>query len=99
MPYFVYILYSKSTDQFYKGQTSDINERLIRHNGHRNVFTSGGNPWVLLWKIMKETRQEAIILEKKLKNLNREKLIGFMKKYNEGIVGPDELILLEQLYS
>ena len=96
MPYFVYILYSKSTGQFYKGQTSDIKERINRHNEQREVFTSSGAPWMLLWKISKETRQEALLLEKKLKNLSQERLIQFMKNYSEGIVGADELFLLEQ---
>jgi predicted GIY-YIG superfamily endonuclease len=45
----------------------------------------------------KETREEALALEKKLKNLNRTKLISFMKKYSDGIIGPEELSLLEQL--
>jgi putative endonuclease len=97
MPYFVYILYSKSTDQFYKGQTSDITDRLIRHNQMREVFTSKGVPWVLLWKKEKETREDALSLEKKLKNLSRKKLILFMKKYSATVIGPDELLLLEQL--
>jgi putative endonuclease len=97
MPYFVYILYSKSTDQFYKGQTSDINERLSRHNGKRDVFTSKGVPWILLWKTEIVTRKEAMILEKKLKNLSGERLIIFMKKYSEGMIGHDEVPFLEQL--
>jgi len=96
MPYFVYILYSKSTDRFYKGQTNNLEDRLIRHNGEREASTSGGTPWLLLWNTTKRTREEAVELEGKLKNLNRNKLIDFMKKYNEGIAGPDAKLLLEQ---
>ncbi|WP_166637279.1 GIY-YIG nuclease family protein, partial [Algoriphagus boseongensis] len=30
--FFVYILYSKSTDRFYVGQTVDLEKRLEEHN-------------------------------------------------------------------
>jgi len=35
-------------------------------------------------------------LEKKLKNLSRERLIGFILKHREGVAGPDALLLLEK---
>ena len=38
--YTVYILYSPSLNQFYKGQTSNIDNRLIRHNSGYEKFTS-----------------------------------------------------------
>ena len=97
MPYFVYILYSKSTDLFYKGQTSNVVERLLRHNQKRELATAAGAPWVLLWKTSKQTRSDALLLERKLKNLDRSRLIAFMKKYNDEIAGPDELLLIDQL--
>ncbi|MBK6946913.1 MAG: GIY-YIG nuclease family protein [Haliscomenobacter sp.] len=47
-PFFVYILYSKSTDTFYKGQTQDLRDRLGRHNAQQEKATAPGAPWVLL---------------------------------------------------
>lgn len=93
----MYILYSSQIDRFYKGQTRDIVERIDRHNNRREKATSDGVPWTLVWNTQKETRSEAVILEKKLKNLSRTRLIRFMLKYRESVVGPDELLLLQQL--
>jgi putative endonuclease len=83
MAFFVYILYSASHDIYYVGQTSDLAERIKRHNSGSEKFTSPCCPWVLKCSIEKKTRSEAVILEKKLKNLNREKLIKFINKYSQ----------------
>ena len=81
MKYFVYILYSPSTDTYYKGQTSNLEERLTRHNNGYEKATKHGAPWKLIWSTIKDTRGEALKLERKLKNLSREKTIQFIKKY------------------
>ncbi|MCX6328100.1 MAG: GIY-YIG nuclease family protein [Bacteroidia bacterium] len=89
MSYWVYILYSESTGSYYKGQTQDIEERIIRHNNGYEKSTKKGIPWKLIWKTEKADRSSAMILEKKLKNMTRSKLIDFINKYNERGVGPD----------
>jgi putative endonuclease len=38
-------------------------------------------PWKNVLLIEKQTRSEAMILEKKLKNLNRARIIAFINKY------------------
>jgi putative endonuclease len=48
--------------------------------------TQFGAPWILIWKIEKPDRSSAIILERKLKNLSRQRLIDFMNKYPEGLI-------------
>ena len=93
----IYILYSPSLDRFYKGQTNNLSNRLTRHNSGYENFTKGGIPWKLIWATGKETRSEAKKLESKLKNLGRDQTINFMLKYAEGVVGPDELLLIKQL--
>ena len=95
--FYTYILYSKSTNTFYKGSTQNISERLRRHNGKFEKATKIGAPWILLWHIQKETKGEAQILEYKLKNLSRKRTCDFMLKYDEGVGGPDELLLIKQL--
>lgn len=82
MPFFVYILYSESADKYYKGQTNNLEDRLKRHNAGSEVATAKGRPWKLVWSTEKESRSEAIILEKKLKNMNRLKLKFFIDKYS-----------------
>lgn len=89
MPYFVYILYSESLDIYYKGQTSDLNDRIKRHNNRQEKATQNGVPWKLLWFAEKPSRSEAVILERKIKNLSRKRTIEFIRKNNGGIAGPD----------
>ena len=91
MCYFVYILYSKSIDVYYKGQTADLEDRIKRHNNKQEKATRNGVPWDLVWYSKKSTRSEAIILESKLKNLSRERLIRFIKNHRGEVAGPDAL--------
>ncbi|MGB0256843.1 MAG: GIY-YIG nuclease family protein [Flavobacteriaceae bacterium] len=43
--YIVYILYSLSKDQYYIGHTSNLEDRLRRHNAGRSKATKHGIPW------------------------------------------------------
>ena len=79
--YYVYILYSPKFDKFYIGQTNDMANRLERHNNGYETYTSKFIPWVLKGFVLKESRNEALILEKKLKNLSKLRLIQFIEKY------------------
>ena len=79
--FYVYILYSSKYDRFYIGQTADISQRLQQHNNKYEHATSPYVPWELVLKLEKPNRSEAIILEKKLKNLNRVRLVAFIEKY------------------
>jgi len=97
MDFFVYILYSASVDQFYKGQTKDLNQRLKRHNDGLEDSTKKGAPWKLVWHTKKTNRSEAIRLEAKLKNLSKVRLIKFMLEYNDGIASHDEFLFLQKL--
>ncbi len=88
MPHYVYILYSPSIDSFYKGRTSNLQKRMPYHNGGNSKHTLRGIPWILVWRSQKPSSTEAILLERKLKNLTRSRLIQFIEKYSEGI--PDD---------
>ena len=88
--FYVYILYSFKTASFYKGQTSNLNERLNRHNRGMEKYTKTGAPWQMIWTTEKSTRSEAMKLEQKLKNLSRKRTIEFISKYSEGCSSPDD---------
>ena len=88
--FYVYILHSNVADKYYVGQTNDLNDRLRRHNEGRENYTKSYRPWVLLGFVEKETRAEAVQLEKKLKNLSKERLILFIQKYCQRSGGADE---------
>jgi len=85
----VYIIYSHSLDSFYRGQTNNILERIKRHNSGSEKFTKSGIPWKLIWTTEKQNRGEALILERKLKNLSRIRLMEFMLKYKEGFINEE----------
>jgi len=86
MSFYVYIIYSELHDKYYIGYTHNVSDRIKRHNDGSEKFTSPYRPWLLKCVIEKSTRSEAMILEKKLKNLNREKLTKFIDRYS--IAGP-----------
>ena len=79
--YFVYIIYSNSHNKYYVGQTNNFDMRIARHNSGTERYTSAYKPWEKVLVIEKSTRSEAVILERKLKNLNRERLLQFIEKY------------------
>ena len=52
MPFFIYILHSPSKDKFYIGFTSDLEERIIRHNQKSKGFTGNTNDWKIVYTII-----------------------------------------------
>ena len=46
--YFVYVLYSLKDNKLYKGSTSDVSKRLLRHNSGGNRSTAHRKPFVLV---------------------------------------------------
>jgi putative endonuclease len=79
--FYVYIIYSPGSDKYYVGQTNDSVARLKHHNAGHSPFTSRYRPWIEVLIITKETRSEALLLEKKLKNLSKIRLKAFIQKY------------------
>lgn len=76
----VYILKSSVTDQYYIGQTSDIDKRLLRHNSGYSKSTKAGKPWKLVYSENFDTRQQAMNREAELKKYKSrvmiEKIVG-----------------------
>jgi putative endonuclease len=87
MSFWVYILYAASFDKFYVGQTDDLQRRIDQHNAGYVQSTKPYLPWQVRCTISKSTRSEALALEKKLKNLNKQRLKAFIEKYGAGPVG------------
>jgi putative endonuclease len=83
MGYSVYVLYSAGFDKYYIGQTNDTLNRLAYHNGGFSASTRPYRPWKIVCSIQKASRREAMELERKLKNLNREKLKAFIVKNSD----------------
>ena len=79
--YYVYILFSKKFDKFYVGQTNNFDVRLKQHNDGYDGFTKPYRPWQKALIIEKHNRTEAMELERKLKNLSKQRKIAFIVKY------------------
>jgi putative endonuclease len=77
----VYINYSEAFDKYYIGQTANFESRILLHNKGMVKSTKAFTPWINVLQITKPNRSEAILLERKLKNLNRIRLVAFIDKY------------------
>ena len=85
MSYFVYILLSKKDNKLYVGCTTDIEERLHRHNLGFVQATKNRRPFLLIHEESFESKSEAFNRERFLKSLwgAREKkkiLVEYIKK-------------------
>ena len=65
------MLESLADGDFYKGSTNDYLKRVHEHNRGENQFTRSKMPWRLIFVQEFETKQEALIQEKKLKKCNK----------------------------
>jgi putative endonuclease len=75
MNHFVYIIYSETTDSFYIGETSNVQERINRHNSgiYNSAYSKLATDWKLFWFIECETRGQALKIEKHIKKMrNRD---------------------------
>ena len=65
----VYVLHSHKFNKIYIGFTSDIEKRLFAHNHSSNKgWTKSFQPWKIIYFEEFETKEEAMIREKKLKS-------------------------------
>ena len=89
--YTVYILKSKRSGRYYKGQTNDMTRRLKEHNNSEEKSTATYVPWELVFSVEVPTRSAALLLEKKLKNMTgKEKIESFIERHMKKMEGgPD----------
>lgn len=69
MFYYVYILQSiNNPDKFYVGYTTNIKDRLIKHNEGGDKYTSKYKPWKIKNAISFNEKEKALAFEKYLKS-------------------------------
>ena len=86
--HFVYVLYSLKDHRLYKGSTSNIQKRLLRHNSGGSKSTAHRKPFVIVHIEQFENKTEALKRENYLKTLEGGgKLIDFLK--SQGILSQD----------
>jgi putative endonuclease len=82
MAHYIYIIYSKTTDKFYIGETENISQRLKWHNTKEfaNSSTKIASDWVLKKYFEVNDRTEARTVEKYIKNMKSRKFIESLIK-------------------
>ena len=81
---FVYILYSKSIDQYYVGATNDLSVRILRHNAGHSLSTRKGIPWELKYSEVYLTKSESMKREAEIKRMKSRRYVEeLIKNQNE----------------
>ena len=80
MAYFVYILQSEKDGSYYIGHTSNVEERLKRHNEGRSLYTRGKQPWKLVYHEILNSKSEAAKREREIKDKkDREYIVQLVR--------------------
>ena len=65
----VYILYSNNLQKYYVGATSmEPENRLRKHLSNHKGYTGKAKDWRIIKQVELNSKKEALILEKKIKN-------------------------------
>ncbi len=72
--YFLYILKSKSFDKFYTGISQNPHRRLEYHNSIEKGFTARYRPWEIVFTKEFDSKHEALLVERKIKNWKSKKM-------------------------
>jgi len=73
--HYLYILYSEKVDQYYSGQTKNVETRVVKHNNGYSFATKKGVPWELKKSIQFPTKRQAIQAENWIKRMKSRKVI------------------------
>jgi len=73
--WYVYVIYSKSHNRFYKGIAKNVERRLKEHNSGKTKSTKPFGPWELFFTEKFDTLQSARKREKFLKSGDGRKYI------------------------
>ena len=80
MAYYVYIIQSQISGDFYKGISQDVAKRVEHHNSGLSTFTKPFVPWVLVFVRSFPSKSEALKEELRLKKCNRSYLEWIIKQ-------------------
>ena len=81
----VYILYSKSLNQFHIGSTKNLQQRLTYHlqKEFKGSYTVKANDWELFFEISDLSLTTAIKIEAHIKRMKSRKYLTDLKEYPE----------------
>src|SRR5699024_8787107 len=72
--FFVYIIYSKTRDSYYRGYSTQPYKRLRQHNEGESRYTRNKGPWELVYLERFDTKRAALIREKSLKKYSKKQI-------------------------
>ena len=78
MTYYVYMLKSinnNKTNKSYVGYTSNLTERINKHNNNKGAKSTRGYKWVLIYKRYFKDKSKAMSYEYKLKKDRKKRAI------------------------
>ena len=78
MPYHFYILHSQTLDRYYIGYTSNLADRLKKHNTYHKGFTGRVNDWRVVYKEAYAEKSDAYARERQVKSWKSRKLIELL---------------------
>jgi putative endonuclease len=74
--YYIYIIYSASSDIYYVGQSQDYRSRLEQHNSSpEDTFTRKHRPWTLCAVFSCDDRSQAVKIERLIKKQKSRRFI------------------------
>ena len=83
MSYYFYILYSEKADKYYVGHSSDLDERLRKHNTNHKGYTGKCNDWKIVHTEIYLLKNEAYQREREVKKQKSRKYIEKLINYEK----------------
>jgi putative endonuclease len=79
----VYVIYSKTLDKYYIGETENVSERLVQHNTKffNSAYTGLTNDWELFFSLEVPNRAIARKIETHIKRMKSKKYVENLKIY------------------
>ncbi len=71
----VYILFSELLNSYYVGVTSNLEDRIKKHNRKHRGFTGRVNDWSIVYKEEHASKQDALNRESEIKSWKSRKKI------------------------
>ena len=75
MSYYVYIMESESSGQWYYGFSENLDQRILDHQSNRAKHTRFKGPWRLIFKKEFTNKTDALQFEKYLKSTRNKEYI------------------------
>jgi putative endonuclease len=73
--YYCYIIYSAAKNKFYVGSTSNLDDRVKKHNSNHKGFTGSHLDWEIKWAQAFDQKTNAMAREKQIKAWKSRKMI------------------------